>query len=93
MSFRVNTQLEKVDKFVTIGDYEDALNLLENILNYKDIKENEKLVGYLFKANILNYLGNNNEALEIIENILKNLNKQKLSLMKFNFLIQKLFQI
>ena len=88
MSSLLTNQLEKIDKLIINGKSNNAMKFLEEILS-KDMSEKEKVAYNSYKIRIFNLLGKYQEAINLVEEILKLVKKQKTSIEKADILFQK----
>ncbi|TET80339.1 MAG: hypothetical protein E3J43_02300, partial [Candidatus Heimdallarchaeota archaeon] len=87
----IQKQLQRIERLIITGDFKKGLELIEKNLKGKDINEDDQLRLLNFKGHIQNKLGNNKEAFEIAENILKRKSEDKNSLIYLDALSLKAF--
>jgi len=92
LSSLIINQLEKIDKLITNGKYNNAMEFLEEILS-KDMSEKEKVAYNSYKIRIFNLLGKYQEAINLVEEILRFVKKHKTSIEKVDVLFQKGFAL
>jgi len=88
-STAIQKQLQRIERLIITGDFKKGLELIEKNLKGKDINEDDQLRLLNFKGHIQNKLGNNKEAFEIAENILKRKSEDKNSLIYLDALSLK----
>ncbi len=89
MSSLIQKQFEKIDKLIISSDFPKAMELVEEIIRSKEIRLEKKIVCNIYKSNLLNRMGSNQEAFDLIEKILKQFSTQETSTLKINAMIQK----
>jgi len=67
----IQDQIRKAEAQLIPGDFDNAMELIDNVLVTKGLTIEEKYTGLNQKAEILNYFGYNKEALEIVKKVLK----------------------
>ncbi len=85
----IRKQLEEVDNLIIVSAFSKALEIIEEVIKSKEIRHEEKIVCNIYKSDLLNKMGNNQEAFDLIDKILKQFNTQEISTLKINAMIQK----
>ncbi|MGC9779473.1 MAG: hypothetical protein HZR80_09550 [Candidatus Heimdallarchaeota archaeon] len=85
----IRKQLEEVDNLIIVSVFSKALEIIEEVIKSKEIRHEKKIVCNIYKSDLLNKMGNNQEAFDLIDKILKQFNTQEISTLKINAMIQK----
>jgi tetratricopeptide (TPR) repeat protein len=89
----IEKQLQGVKQQIIHGQYQEALDVIGNVLNKKEISKEDQLAFKVLKCDILNDLGNHNEALELAKEVLKESEKLDKIILQIDASYQKAFAL
>ncbi len=67
----VEKQLQKIKQLIIHGEFQEALSFLRKIKKNKEITKEEELISKTMKSDTIHKLGRHQEALQIVEEVLK----------------------
>jgi len=88
----IQKQLKEVEQQIIHGNFKEALSVIEKNTKKKNICKDDKLSFLVQKSDILNMLGNLQEALDVVESILKE-DTIKDSLIYLDALLEKSYSL
>ncbi len=89
MSTDIKKQLEEVEQQLILGNFNEAIEAIDDLLDSKKLQKNDHLVFLAQKGEILIYQGKIEEALKLAEEIFNESKKQNLDLLLLDSIILK----